>query len=135
MTSPTGKQISTIHVLPNVSRNKGNQTMSFGHLIEYNMKKYFSRKTIHKNGGKTSPTPFSKKQKYSMSLEEQFGISSCLFFVCPTRGLPKYFESKVLSAYFYLVQIFFKNQKEVLDQSPCLIFCIIFEEKYFSSYT
>ena len=27
MTSQTGKQINTIHVLPNISRGKGNQTM------------------------------------------------------------------------------------------------------------
>ena len=34
MTSQTGKQISTIHVLPNISRSKGNQAMKFGQLID-----------------------------------------------------------------------------------------------------
>ena len=37
MTSQTGRQIITIHILPNISRSKGNRTMAFGQLIEYNM--------------------------------------------------------------------------------------------------
>ena len=30
-----GSQRSTIHVLPDISRSKGNMTMKFGQLIEY----------------------------------------------------------------------------------------------------
>ena len=37
MTLQAGRQIITIHILPNISRSKGNRTMSFGQLIEYNM--------------------------------------------------------------------------------------------------
>ena len=37
MTSSTEKQIITIHILPSTSRGKDNQTMKFGHLIEYNV--------------------------------------------------------------------------------------------------
>ena len=29
----TGQQIITIHILPNISRRKGNQTMEFGQLL------------------------------------------------------------------------------------------------------
>ena len=36
MTSQPGQQIITIHIFPNISRIKGNQTMKFGQLIEYN---------------------------------------------------------------------------------------------------
>ena len=36
MTSQPGKQIIAIHILSNISRSKGNQTMTFGQLIEYN---------------------------------------------------------------------------------------------------
>ena len=32
MTSKTGQQIITIHMLPNISRSKGNQAMKFGQL-------------------------------------------------------------------------------------------------------
>ena len=37
MTSQTGPEIITIHILPNISRSKGNQIMKFGQLKEYNM--------------------------------------------------------------------------------------------------
>ena len=33
MTSQTGQYISTIHILTNISRSKGNQAMKFGQLI------------------------------------------------------------------------------------------------------
>ena len=36
MTSSTGKQIITIHILPNVLKSKGDQSMKFGQLVEYN---------------------------------------------------------------------------------------------------
>ena len=35
MTSQPGKQTISIQILPNISRNKGNQTMKSGQLIEY----------------------------------------------------------------------------------------------------
>ena len=35
MTSQTGKQTITIHILPDILKNKGTQTMKFGQLIEY----------------------------------------------------------------------------------------------------
>ena len=38
MTSQTGKPIITIHILPNISRIKGNQAMEFGQFIEYNIR-------------------------------------------------------------------------------------------------
>ena len=44
MTSKSGKQIIVIHILPNISRRKGNQTMKFGQLIEYNMRNIFLEK-------------------------------------------------------------------------------------------
>ena len=41
MTLETGKQIITIHVLPNISRSKDNEAMKFCQLIEYNMRNSF----------------------------------------------------------------------------------------------
>ena len=46
LTSQTGQQIIEIHVLPNISRSKGNQTMKFGQLIEYNTRSIFLRPTL-----------------------------------------------------------------------------------------
>ena len=45
MTSQTGKSVITIHILPNISRNKGNWTMKFRQLIEYNMRNIFLEKS------------------------------------------------------------------------------------------
>ena len=44
MTSQTGKQIITIHVLSNISRRKDNQVMKSGQLREYNVRNIFLQK-------------------------------------------------------------------------------------------
>ena len=49
MTSQSGQQTVTIHILPNISRSKGNQTMKFGQLIEYN-RNVFIQKSCRKQG-------------------------------------------------------------------------------------
>ena len=36
MMSQPGLQTIAIHILPNISQSKGNQTMKFGQFIEYN---------------------------------------------------------------------------------------------------
>ena len=38
MTSQPAKQTIAIQILPNISRNKGNQTMKSGQLIEHNIR-------------------------------------------------------------------------------------------------
>ena len=56
-----------MHILPNLSRSKGNQAMKFGQLIEYNMRNIFIEKSYTKCGGETILSPFSKKSKLSIS--------------------------------------------------------------------
>ena len=41
MTSQPGKRTIAIHILPNNSRSKGNQTMKVGQVIEYKMTNIF----------------------------------------------------------------------------------------------
>ena len=41
MTSQPGYQTITIRILSNISRSKGNQTMKFGQLTEYNQRNIF----------------------------------------------------------------------------------------------
>ena len=48
MTSQPGSQAITIHILSNISQNKGDQKMKFGQLIEYNMKNIFLEKLCRK---------------------------------------------------------------------------------------
>ena len=44
--------------------------MKFGQLIEYNMRNVFLEKSYKKCGGETSPRPFYKKSKLSISLDQ-----------------------------------------------------------------
>ena len=55
MTSQSGKQTIAIHILPYISRSKDNQTVRFGQLIEYNMRKIFLEKLYPKCGRETVP--------------------------------------------------------------------------------
>ena len=68
MTSQPRKQTMAIHILPNISRIKGNQIMKFGQLIQYDMRNTFLEKTYAKCSGETTPGPFSKKPKLSIFL-------------------------------------------------------------------
>ena len=48
MTSQPGLQTIAIHILPNISQSKYNQTVKFGQLIEYNKRNYFLQKLCGK---------------------------------------------------------------------------------------
>ena len=80
MTSQSGKQTIAIHILPNISWSNGNQTIKFGQLIEYNMRKNFLEKSYTKCGGETIPRPFSEKSKLSISLDQQSKVLYNLFY-------------------------------------------------------
>ena len=57
MTSQTGKQIITIHILANTLKSNGNQAMKFGDLIKYNVLNIFLQRSCRKWGKETSSTP------------------------------------------------------------------------------
>ena len=44
--------------------------MTFGQLIDYNMRNIFLEKSYAKWDGETSPRPFSEKLKLSISLDQ-----------------------------------------------------------------
>ena len=44
MTPQPGLRAIAIHILPNISQSKGNQTMKFGQLIQYNKRNIFFQK-------------------------------------------------------------------------------------------
>ena len=70
MTTRPGEQIIAVNILSNIPRSKGDETMKFGQLIEYNMRNIFLQKSCTKCGGETIPRPFSKKLKLSISLDQ-----------------------------------------------------------------
>ena len=70
MTSQPGLEAIVMHILFNILISKGNQTMKFDQLIEYNMKNTFLEKSYRKCGGNTISRPFSKKSILSISLDQ-----------------------------------------------------------------
>ena len=70
MTSQPGKQTVIIQILPNISRSKGNQTMKFGHIIEYNTRNIFLQKPYPKCGGRNYLQTLYKKSNLSISLDQ-----------------------------------------------------------------
>ena len=69
MISEHGKQNIAIHILPNISRSKRNQTMKFGQFREYN-RNIFLEKSYTKCDEKL-PRSFSKKSKLSIFFNQQ----------------------------------------------------------------
>ena len=59
-----------MHILPIISRSKGNQTTKYGQLIEYNMRNISLKKSYTECIGETSPRPFSEKLSLSISLDQ-----------------------------------------------------------------
>ena len=53
----------TIYVLPNISRNKGNQAIKFGQIIKYSKRNIFLQKSCRKSCKETSSRLYLKKQK------------------------------------------------------------------------
>ena len=70
MTSQPDKQTILIHIFPNISRRKCNQTMKLGQLIKYNMRNTFVEKSYTKYDRETISRPFSKKSKLIISLDQ-----------------------------------------------------------------
>ena len=63
MTSQRKKQTVSIHILPNISKIKDNQTVKFCLLIEYSMRNIFLEKSYIKCDGETISKLFQKKKK------------------------------------------------------------------------
>ena len=69
----TSQPTTIIHILLNISRFKGNQTMKFGQLIEYNKINILLQKQCRKGGRKTSSRPlvvFAKKALYKVKASD-----------------------------------------------------------------
>ena len=109
---------------------RGNQTMKVGQLIEYNMRKSFSWKIIHSIRWRSYSWPFHKKPKLSISLDQQFQMLEFVFIVCPSRSLPKYIKTMVLTTWFYLIKLIWKTKRGLdLVSLPHLLYD--FWRKYF----
>ena len=128
MTSQPGQQTIAIHILPNISRRKRNQTMKFGQLIEYNIKNIFLERSYTKCGWKTIPRLFPKNWKLSISLNQWPIVLYSFFIVCQVKGYQSILKLSWRPLGFTSYKTFLKNIR------TSLIFCIIFKEKYLSRY-
>ena len=68
--SQHGWETIAVHILPNISRSKGNQAINFGQLIEYNVRNIFVEKSYTKFAAETIPRPSSKISILSISLDQ-----------------------------------------------------------------
>ena len=114
MARQIGQQITTTLALSSFSRSKGNQTIRFGQLIEYNMRNYFLGKSYKKCSGEASPRRFYKKFK----IEHIYRSSVWNVIVYPSNGLPKYIKITVLTTCFYLISTTLKNKIRPVPNLP-----------------
>ena len=92
------------------------------------MRIFFLEKSYTKWGRENILRPFSKKLKLSISLDQWPKLFTVSFYSMPSWGLSKYIKIKPTFTYFYLIQSFFKKQKEIWNYSPGLLFSMLFEE-------
>ena len=111
MISQPGKQTIAIHMLPYIPRNKDNQTIKFGQLIEYNMRNIFLEKSYTKCGAETS----SKTFFYKIRIEHTSGpvvssFTQLIFIVWQVEGYRNIskLSSRPLALTSY--KAFFKNK-------------------------
>ena len=100
MTSRPGKQTITIHILPNISRSKGNKTMKFGQLIKHNMTNIFLGKSSTKCSRETIPRLFFKSQNWAYLCTNSLKFYTVCFYCTLSWRLPEYIETKLQATCF-----------------------------------
>ena len=63
------EQTITIHIVPNISRGKGNQTMAFGRVIEYSERNIFLKNHAENEAGRLAPDLFFSFKKVLFELK------------------------------------------------------------------
>ena len=97
------------------------------------MRNIFLEISYTKCGGESSPKLFSEKLKLSVSLNQQSKrLKQSVFIVCQIEGYRNILRLSCRPLAFTSQQAFLKNKKRSSTSLPCLIFCIIFKEKFFS---
>ena len=77
--------------------------MTFGQLIEYNMRKIFIEKLYTKCGGKLFPDPILNNQNLAYLWINSLKFYTISFYCIPNLGLLKYEETKLETICFYLI--------------------------------
>ena len=74
------------------------------------------------------------KNIFLEKLYNQSSFTQFAFIVCQVEGYRNILKLSCRALAFTSNKAFLKKQKEVWNYSPCLIFIMVFEEKYFSPY-
>ena len=130
MTPQSGKQIITIHILPNISRSKSSLPLKFDQLTEYNIKNIFLEELYTKRGGETRLRPFSRKSKLSISLDQQCKNLNC-FYSIPRPGVIKTLKVRYKPLDFTSYKTLLKNKKRP-GTSLLDLFAVLFFDKNIS---
>ena len=93
-----GSQTIALHILINISRSKGNQTIKFGQLIECIMRNNFLKNHTRNVLGKLFLF-LKTKIKHIIC----FKFYAVCFYCMPSWGISKYIEAKVQATCFYVV--------------------------------
>ena len=81
-----GSQTIIIHILPNISRSKTNQTMKFSQLIEYNMGKFIFKNHTQNVVENYSQTLFQKIQFDHISGSLAYSFTPFVLIVYQVEG-------------------------------------------------
>ena len=128
MTSQPGKQTIAIHILPNISRSRSNQTMKFCQLIEYNMRNIFLKNNSQNVVEKLFPDPFLKSQNWAYFWINNFKVLYSFFFnVCQVEGYQNILKLSCTSLAFTSYEAFLQNKKRSGTRLP-----VSFSKWYFS---
>ena len=94
MRSDTGQQIVAICILLNISRSKGNHTMKFGQLIEYNMRNTFLEISYLKLVEKLVSDPFIKNQNWAyLWINSLKYYEVCFYCMTKSRSINDFYKS------------------------------------------
>ena len=84
MTSQTGQQIMAVHILPNISRSKGNQKMKFCQLMEYKTRIIFLKYRTPNVVKKLVSDPIKKIKIEHISGSTVWNVVNLVFIGCPS---------------------------------------------------
>ena len=84
MTPQPGYQTIVIHILPNILRSKGNKTVKFGQLIEYNKRNIFLEKYMQNVVEKLVPDPFLKNENCAYLWINSLNFYAVCFYCMPS---------------------------------------------------
>ena len=83
MTSQPDLQTIAIHIFPNISQSKGNQTMKFGQSIDYNKRNIFLQSYAENEAGGLVPDLFLFFKKSLVRGESKWSAAISKYFDSP----------------------------------------------------